>query len=99
MSPTDGLPLIEGDGVRLQLVMGEAWGATSPVTSTSPTIYADIELAPGGAMPIDREADERALYLIEGDATRRRVPLGRSTSTLLAPGHRADPALATAARG
>ena len=31
--------------------------ATSPVTQHSPTIYADIELAPGGSIPVDAEAD------------------------------------------
>ena len=48
--------------------MGTLWGATSPVTQHSPTIYADIALAAGGIMPIDPEADERALYLAEGEA-------------------------------
>ena len=63
------LPIVSGDGVRLNLIMGEGFGEVSPVTQHSPTIYASIELAPGAALVIDHEADERALYLMEGDAS------------------------------
>jgi redox-sensitive bicupin YhaK (pirin superfamily) len=84
----DDLPLVEGDGVRARVVMGSLWGETSPVTCHSPTIYADIHLAPGGAMPIDPEADERALYVAEGEAALDGVPLQRSTLYVLRPGIR-----------
>ena len=85
----DDLPLVEGDGVRARVVMGSLWGENSPVTCHSPTIYADIHLAPGGAMPIDPEADERALYVAEGEAALDGVPLQRSTLYVLRPGIRA----------
>ena len=85
----DDLPLVEGDGARARIVMGGLWGENSPVTCHSPTIYADIHLAPGGAMPIDPEADERALYLAEGAATLDGVVLDRSTLYVLRPGIRA----------
>jgi redox-sensitive bicupin YhaK (pirin superfamily) len=82
----DDLPLIEGGGVRARVVMGSLWGETAPVTCHSPTIYADVHLAPGGAMPIDPEADERGLYVAEGEATLDGVPLERSTLYVLRPG-------------
>jgi redox-sensitive bicupin YhaK (pirin superfamily) len=85
----DELPLIEGEGASARVVMGTLWGATSPVTCHSPTIYAEIHLAPGGAMPIDAEADERALYLAEGEAMLDGVALDRSTMYVLRPGIRA----------
>jgi redox-sensitive bicupin YhaK (pirin superfamily) len=80
------LPLVEGGGASARIVMGTLWGETSPVTCHSPTIYADIHLAPGGTMPIDAEADERALYLAEGDAMLDGVPLQPSTLYVLRPG-------------
>src|SRR6185436_7031979 len=46
----EDLPLIEGGGARARVVMGSLWGETSPVTCHSPTVYADIHLAPGGTM-------------------------------------------------
>jgi redox-sensitive bicupin YhaK (pirin superfamily) len=84
--PAEALPIIDGDGVRLQLIMGEGFGVRSPVTQHSPTIYAAITLAPGAAMVIDHEADERALYLLEGDATVDGTPLVPQHMALLAPG-------------
>jgi len=85
----DELPLVEGDGAQARIVMGSLWGETAPVTCHSPTIYADIHLAPGGAMPIDPEADERALYVAEGAAALDGVPLERSALYVLRPGIRA----------
>jgi redox-sensitive bicupin YhaK (pirin superfamily) len=80
------LPVVEGGGARARIVMGHLWGATSPVTCHSPTIYADIHLSPGGAMPIDPEADERALYVAEGEASLDGQPLDRSTLYVIRPG-------------
>jgi redox-sensitive bicupin YhaK (pirin superfamily) len=82
------LPWIEGDGVRLNLIMGEAYGARSPVTQHSPTLYAAIDLHPGASLELEREADERAVYLLEGAATIDGIPLERQHLVLLAPGHR-----------
>ncbi len=82
------LPSIEGEGVRLNLIMGEAYGTRSPVTQHSPTLYAAIELAPGASLEIEREADERALYLLDGDAAVDGHRLEPMHLVLLAPGHR-----------
>src|SRR6185295_5746028 len=61
--PRADLPVVEGVLARARVVMGSLWGETAPVTCHSQTIYADIRLQPGGAMPIDAEAEERGLYL------------------------------------
>ena len=84
--PKARLPLVNGGGARARIVMGSLWGETSPVTCHSPTIYADIQLSPGGAMPVDPEAEERGLYLAEGEATLDGIVLDRSTLYVLRPG-------------
>ena len=84
--PRARLPLVNGGGARARIVMGSLWGETSPVTCHSPTIYADIQLSPGGAMPVDPEAEERGLYLAEGEAALDGLPLDRSTLYVLRPG-------------
>ena len=84
--PKAALPVVEGGGASARIVMGTLWGATSPVTCHSPTIYADIALEAGGAMPIDPEADERAIYLAEGEAWLDGVQLELSTLYVLRPG-------------
>jgi redox-sensitive bicupin YhaK (pirin superfamily) len=85
-TPANALPAIESDGASVRLVMGEAWGQRSPVTCHSPTIYADIQLAVGASLPIDAGPEERALYLVAGDATVEGNPLASSHLTLLKPG-------------
>jgi redox-sensitive bicupin YhaK (pirin superfamily) len=88
-TPKSALPVIDGGGTSARVVMGSLWGAASPVTCHSETIYADIALRPGGAMPIDPEADERAIYLAEGEASLDGLPLQRSVLYVLRPGTRA----------
>jgi len=85
----DALPLVAGDGAEARVVMGTLWGESSPVTCHSPTIYADIHLAAGGAMPVDAEAEERGLYVAEGEASLDGLPLAPATLYVLRPGVRA----------
>jgi len=87
-SAADDLPLIDADGVEVRLIMGEGWGETSPVTCHSPTIYASLLMSPGSRFQIEHEADERALYLLDGDATVDGIALQPQNLVVLAPGHR-----------
>ncbi|HYJ30698.1 MAG TPA: pirin family protein [Allosphingosinicella sp.] len=82
----DRLPLVEASGAAARVVMGTLWGATSPVTCHSETIYADVQLAPGATMPIDPGADERALYLADGEASLDGRALEPRTLYVLRPG-------------
>jgi redox-sensitive bicupin YhaK (pirin superfamily) len=84
--PKADLPVIDGAGATVRVVIGSLYGALSPVTQHSETIYADIALRPGGSVPIDSPADERAVYLAEGDATLDGLPLEPQTLYLLRPG-------------
>jgi redox-sensitive bicupin YhaK (pirin superfamily) len=80
------LPVVEGGGARARVIMGTLWGATSPVTQHSATIYADIMLEPGGSIAVDAGADERALYVAEGSASLNGLPLDPATLYVLRPG-------------
>ena len=82
----DQLPQIEGDGARARVVMGTLWGATSPVTCHSPTIYADIALEADGSVPLDPVADERGVCVAVGDASLDGVQLDPMTMYVLRPG-------------
>jgi redox-sensitive bicupin YhaK (pirin superfamily) len=83
------LPVIESGGAKARVVMGTLWGAASPVTCHSPTIYADIALEAGGAIPVDAEAEERGLYVATGEASLDGTPLAPMTLYVLRPGIRA----------
>lgn len=69
------LPVIAAGGATARVIMGSLWGASAPTTTYAGTIYADIALSPGAAVPIDPAADERAVYLAEGEAELDGVPL------------------------
>lgn len=62
----DDLPIVEADGIRARLIAGTAFGARSPLKTASETLYGDIQLSAGNAVPIDATYEERALYTIEG---------------------------------
>ena len=83
------LPVVEGEGVRATVLMGELWGVTAPTTCHSPTIYADLVLVEGASVAIDAEADERAVLVTEGTATLDGEALTLFDLVILAPGHRA----------
>jgi len=87
--PGGGLPSVEDGGARARVLMGTLWGATAATPQAVPTIYADIELSPGGSIPIDDEADERAVMLVGGEGSLDGRPLELFTLYVLAPGHAA----------
>ena len=80
-----GLPLIEDTCVSARVIMGSLWGHAAPTTQHSDTIYAEIVLAPGGAIPIDSAAEERAVMLVGGEASVDGVALGLYELAVLAP--------------
>ncbi|MGD9915293.1 MAG: pirin family protein [Rhizobiaceae bacterium] len=60
------LPDFEADGATARLVIGGLEGLKSPVRTASDTLYADIRLAPGGRFRIPADAEERAIYVLDG---------------------------------
>ncbi|ABC62616.1 pirin family protein [Erythrobacter litoralis] len=80
------LPVVEDEWARATIVMGDLWGKRAPTTTHADTIYAEIVLAPTGTMPIDAEADERALMLVGGQASVDGHELGLYELTVLEPG-------------
>jgi len=64
--PAREIPSLEGDGVRLRLIAGSAYGLTSPARVFSPLFYVAARLAPGAAPAPPREHAERAAYVVEG---------------------------------
>ena len=79
------LPLVEDSCVSARVIMGSLWGHTARTTQHSPTIYAEIVLAPGGAIPIDSEAEERAVMLVGGEASVAGTALNLYELAVLAP--------------
>lgn len=80
------LPVVEDQCAKATVIMGKLWGQRAATTTHADTIYAEIVLAPTGALPIEAEADERAVMLVGGEAGVDGQPLGLYELTVLAPG-------------
>jgi redox-sensitive bicupin YhaK (pirin superfamily) len=80
------LPMVEDTCVSARVIMGSLWGKRAPTTCYAETIYAEINLGPAGSIPIDAEADERAVMLVGGDASIDGHPLELYALVLLKPG-------------
>lgn len=61
------LPEIDAEGVSGRVVIGDFQGMRSPVRAYSDTLYADLRLAPGASVRIPADAEERAIYTLEGE--------------------------------
>jgi len=60
------LPLLEGEGKQVRLILGTAWGEKAPVTMHSETFYADVILQPGAKLPLPDDHEDRGLYITQG---------------------------------
>ena len=80
------LPLVEDGGYSARVIMGSLWGVTAPTTQHASTIYADILMNAGASIPIEAEADERAILVAIGDTKLDGEQLERHSLYVLAPG-------------
>ena len=84
-TPAAAIPEIEVGGARLRVLVGEAYGVVSPVVVRSPTLYLDIHLSAGDAFPLP-PAEERAVYVVEGEAQLDGVDIPPGRMVVLAAG-------------
>ena len=63
------LPEIQSEGISGRIVIGAFDGVRSPVVTQSDTLYADIRLAAGASVRIPADAEERAIYVLDGMVT------------------------------
>lgn len=80
------LPESEALGVKIRLVAGEGFCLKSPVPVPTPTLLADIYMSTGSAQFIAAEHEQRALYLISGEARLEDEPLAAHSMVVLPAG-------------
>jgi redox-sensitive bicupin YhaK (pirin superfamily) len=66
-APAATLPVLEAEGKTVRLILGTAYGAKAPVGVLSETFYADAILAPGAALPMPDDHEDRGVYVVEGE--------------------------------
>ncbi len=64
--PKAALPVIGSGDVTVRLIVGSLYGERSPVATFSEMFYADVQMAPGGVLPVDSEHEERAVFILDG---------------------------------
>ena len=67
--PESEIPAVELPGVSLTIIAGEAYGACSPVRTSSETIYVEADLEEGATLQTPGEFDELAVYCVTGLVT------------------------------
>lgn len=60
------LPELDAEGIRLRLILGNAYGERAPVKTPTEMFYADAQLAPGARMPLPDDHEDRGLYVVQG---------------------------------
>jgi hypothetical protein len=62
---SEDIPRVEVDGVPVRVMMGSAFGVTSPVRTFAETLYLEATLAAGQSLELPDVA-ERAVYVVSG---------------------------------
>jgi len=80
------LPFSDSLGIHIRMIAGNGFCLTSPVPVLSPTIYAELRLQTATTLLIPTEHQERALYVLEGEASVDGQPIEPRTLVVLEPG-------------
>ena len=64
--PAAVLPEVTRDGQKIRVMIGEAFGARSPVKTLSEIFYADVDLARGASLDLPADHEERGIYIVSG---------------------------------
>jgi len=82
------LPRVVEGGKRISLIMGSAYGQTSPVKFPWDALYAEAVLSPGAILPLDPDYDERAVYIVSGKIEIAGEEFGAGQLLVFKPGDR-----------
>ena len=85
-TPASAIPEISLGDAEIRVLVGEAFGETSPVATLSPTLYLDVMLPAGGTLELPALAAEMAVYPVLGQLTVDGRSVGEGSMAVLAPG-------------
>jgi len=84
--PAASLPEFYRGSARFRLILGSAWGHDAPVEVFSPIFYLHGRLPAGADVELDIEHDQRAVYLVSGQAMLDGEALQPGEMAVLTPG-------------
>lgn len=65
--PAAELPELDRDGVKVRVIIGEAFGVQSPVAVHSSMLYLECRMPAGSSLVLPDGYDECAVYVVEGE--------------------------------
>ncbi len=80
--------MIHAEGARARVVAGRYAGETAPLETLSPTLFVDVVLAAGAAVPLDDAYEERAVYVLSGEIAVTGQSFGPGQLLIFRPGDR-----------
>jgi redox-sensitive bicupin YhaK (pirin superfamily) len=87
-TPEAQLPVLEGEGKIVRLILGQAWGEAAPMETPSEMFYADATLAPGAAIPLPDGQEDRGIYVLQGEVTVSGQAFAANQMLVFRPGDR-----------
>ena len=85
-TPSADIPELTVDGARVRVLIGTAFGRTSPVKTFSRTLYLDVILKAGQELALSGLPEEAAIYPVGGDLEIDGTPLEKNNMALLSTG-------------
>ncbi len=82
--PSAEIPRIEVEGVPVRVMIGAAFGVTSPVRIYADTLYAEARLSKGQCIIIPDTVAERAVYVVQGCMQERNIEITEHSMAVLA---------------
>jgi redox-sensitive bicupin YhaK (pirin superfamily) len=87
-APKDALPLMQGEGKEVRLILGHAWGERAPVETPSEIFYADAMLEPGAQIPLPDDHEDRGVYVVGGSVSVAGQSFDQGQMMVFRPGDR-----------
>jgi redox-sensitive bicupin YhaK (pirin superfamily) len=84
--PASALPEIDLGGCAVRVIMGTAFGRTSPVATHSPTLYLEVRMPRGTQLALPPGAPERAVYVAAGTVEIDGAPHADGVMAVARPG-------------
>lgn len=97
-TPAAAIPACDIDGGHVRVLVGQAFGLTSPVATLSDTLYLDVRLDPGASLLLEDLPEEAAVYPVLGELAIDGEVLAPHTMAMLEPGSAARVSSAGGAR-
>jgi redox-sensitive bicupin YhaK (pirin superfamily) len=86
----ESMPMYKAPGVAAHVLVGNAFGLSSPVRTPSPTLYAALTLKADARLELPVDVEERAIYLLDGAVELDGQVLEANTLAVLEPGAPAE---------